>query len=199
MVNLPGMGVDWSEADVPQMTQGLEEVLTLLFRGMPTVVLSVSTGNLLAFGLKAPNICRRVAVEPFFTTRDLWPFVANSRARLAKTPDSAGLATYLWKVFGIGATALEERDYRYLLQGITVPTDVIVGELPLLPQRTLPVWPSFTSEADRQALASNPLVAMHVGPPGTGHGVTIDGLGAALKKRLAHVALRAAAELCGPA
>lgn len=198
VVNLPGMGGLWSDAGVAELTRGLEEVLALTFHGLPTVVLGTSTGNLPAFGLTAANICRRVAVEPFFTTKDLWPFVANVRARLAKTPDNVGLVTFLWKIFGIGPTELEDRDYRHLLQTISVPTDVVVGQVPLLPPRALPTWPSFTSQEDRRALVANPFVTLHEGAPGTGHAVTVVEPGAALQKRVLHLALRAAADLCGP-
>lgn len=196
VANLPGMGVPWSDADLPALTAGMEEALALLFRGLPTVVMGASTGNLLAFGLKAPSICRRVAVEPFFSTANLWPFVADARRRMTKAPENAALAAYLWRVFGIDPTAQENRDYRHLLLGISVPTDVIVGGLALLPPRQLATWPSFTSQADREALAENPLVTIHEGPPDSGHGVTIGGPGAALQKRLLHAALHAAAELC---
>ena len=196
VANLPGMGVPWSDAGLPELTAGMEEALALLFRGLPTVVMGASTGNLLAFGLKASNICRRVSVEPFFSTGDLWPFVADARQRMADNPRNASIAAYLWRVFGIAPAALENRDYRHLLTGISVPTDVIVGGLPLLPPRKLTAWPSFTSQADRQALADNPLVTIHEGPPQSGHAVTVEGAGAALQKRLLHAALHAAAELC---
>jgi len=199
IVNLPGMaGVPWSAATPAQLSAGLEEAIRLLLGDLPIVAFGSSTGNLLSLGLRLPNICRRVAVEPFFQTKDLWPFIANSRQRMDRNPADVFLARYFWNVFGIGPTTVEGRDYRHLLGAITVPTDVIVGQIPLLPPRATEVWPSFTSQEDRAALTANPLVTLHEGPPGTGHSVNADPGGDALVKRTLHAALHAAAALCAP-
>jgi hypothetical protein len=199
IVNLPGMvGVPWSAATPAELSRGLAEAVVRLLGDLPIVAFGTSTGNLLSLGLRLPNICRRLAVEPFFQTQDLWPFIANSRQRMGKRPDDTSLARYFWDVFGIGPTSLENRDYRQLLDNIIMPTDVIAGELPLLPEREVDVWPSFTSQADRAALTANPLVSFHQGPAGTGHYVQADRTVEALIRRLLHAALRDAAEFCGP-
>jgi hypothetical protein len=90
---------------------------------------------------------------------------------------------------------VENRDYRHLLDEITVPTDVIVGQLPLLPRRSTEIWPSFTSADDRAALAANPLVTLHEGPAGTGHSYGSVPPHDARVKKLLHAALRDAAKL----
>jgi hypothetical protein len=170
IANLPGMaGVPWGTASVAELTQGLSEAVTLLLRDLPVVAFGASTGNILTLGLRLPNIRRRVALEPFLQTRDLWPFIQNSRERMQQRPENAALAHYFWEFFGIAPDRAENRDYRRLLENITAPMDVMVGGAPLLPKRELDYWPSFTSDEDRAALVANPFVKMHLGPPDTGH------------------------------
>ena len=171
IVTLPGMaGSFWaSNPNVEGLTRGLEQAVGMLLPDAPMVAFGVSTGNLLSLGLRLPNIWRRVAVEPFFQTRDLWPFIANSRERLKLNPGHDQMALFLWEFFGIGADRLENRDYGRLLENITVPTDVMVGQMPLLPERNVEIWPSFTSAEDRARLAANPLVTLHEGRAGAGH------------------------------
>jgi pimeloyl-ACP methyl ester carboxylesterase len=199
IVNLPGMdGVPWAPATPAQLSRGLAEAVQLLLGDSPIVAFGSSTGNLLSLGLRLPNIFHRVLVEPFFQTKDLWPFIANSRQRMERNPADAAMARYFWDVFGIGPTAFENRDYRHLLDAITVPSDVVVGQLPLLPARSVEIWPSFTSEEDRAALTANPLVTLHVGPTGTGHNINADPAADAQIKRALHAALLAGAALCTP-
>lgn len=176
VANLPGMaGVYWAKTTVAQMTLSLEEAVKRLLPRDPLVVMGISTGNLLALGLRSSNICHRVAVEPFFQTERLWPFIANSRERLEMFDKSKPakllehMEAFFWEVFGIAPGTLENRDYRHLLDAIECPTDVLVGGSPLLPERDIDEWPSFTSDDDRARLAANPLVILHVGPAGTGH------------------------------
>jgi pimeloyl-ACP methyl ester carboxylesterase len=171
VVYLPGMVVTpWTEHTMAELVTGFEELLRLLLRDTPIILLGASTGNLLALGVTLPNIVRRIAVEPFFETGNLWPFIANSRARMAAFPEQASLPKYLWTHFGISENGVENRNYSHLLRNITQPTDVIFGEMRLMPVRELPEWPSFLEPAYREVLAANPLVTMHEGPPGSGHG-----------------------------
>jgi hypothetical protein len=202
IVNLPGMGgAPWANATVSGLTESLEQTVRLLLPSAPIVAFGASTGNLLSLGLRLPNICRRVALEPFLETGELWPFIANSRERLemnlprAHTGHYAYLKDYLWEVFGVASDKLENRDYRRLLDNITVPTDVMVGELPLLPRRRTDIWPSFTSAKDRASLAANPLVTFHEGPAGTGHSYQSGVPTGEQLKHLLHAALRHAVKV----
>jgi hypothetical protein len=197
IANLPGMlGVPWSSANAAELTRGLEEAVRLLLGDLPLVAFGASTGNLLSFGLRLPTICRRVALEPFFQTENLWPFIAHCRDRMARKPGAEGLARFLWTFFGIGPDSLENRDYRHLLDGITVKTDVLVGGLPLLPEREVDNWPSFCSAEDRELLHANPLVTVHSGPPGVGHRFGSLPPSDAYVRRVLHAALLDAAQLC---
>jgi hypothetical protein len=137
VVTLPGMaGSFWAKRpDVAGLTAGLERAVGMLLPEAPIVAFGVSAGNLLSLGLRLPNISHRVAVEPFFQTQDLWPFIANSRARLALNPGHETMARFFWEVFGIAPDRLENRDYGALLNNIAQPTDVVVGGQPLLPER----------------------------------------------------------------
>lgn len=174
VVNLPGMlGVPWARPTLALLTQGLEGAARLLLGDSPLVVFGVSAGNLLTLGLKLPTIWRRVALEPFFETQHLWPFIANSRERMAQSPENTAMTHYFWEFFGIGPNAIQNRDYRYLIDNISVPTDVLVAHTPLLPPRPAEYWPSFCSQEDRDALAANPFVKLMTGPPGTGHSYTL--------------------------
>jgi hypothetical protein len=197
IANLPGMsGVFWANnPSVADLTRVLEQGVQRLLGDAPIVAFAASTGNLLSLGLRLPNICRRVALEPFFQTEDLWPFIADARERMKMNPGADYLQQFYWEFFGISPTELENRDYRALMQNISVPTDVITGQLPLLPRRALDRWPSFTSAADRAALAANPLVTLQEGPAGTGHGYGTVPPGDAEVKALLHKALVEAVKL----
>lgn len=198
VANLPGMGTPWSPVGVPALTAGLQEVAAWLFGDLPLVVLGVSTGALLALGFTAPSLVRTVVLEPFLQTAHLWPFVADSRSRLERHHNHPAMVSFLWTLFGIGATELENRDYRYLAEGLSAPTDVIVGGMPLLPERPTPTWPSFATDEDRAAFRRNPLATLHEGPPDTGHNYgSIPGPGRQVLNQVLVAALNEALRACG--
>lgn len=191
VINQPGMaGTPWSNPTVAEATEALRRLVARLIPRAPIVALGVSTGNLLTLGLELPNLRRRIALEPFFQTRDLWPFIANSRERMTLNPGNAAMVRYFWEVFGIAPERVENRDYRHLLDAITVPTDVILGALPLMPERETATWPSFTGVEDRAALAANPLVRLHEGPADSGHNHGSVGPSQAGVRQVIHAALR---------
>jgi hypothetical protein len=170
LVDLPGAPLSpWSKSDIWELTEGLDELIVNILRGAPTVLFGVGAGALLALGSKAPNIVHRIAVEPFFSTQNLWPFIAHARRQLAADRRDAGLRLFLWKVFGIKDVSVQNRNYRDLLLGIDQPTDVVAGGAPLMPKRTLTAWPSLLETADREVLRRNPMVRLHEGPPDSGH------------------------------
>jgi hypothetical protein len=174
IVRLPGWGVPLSDASARQLTFGLQEAMTLLFRDLPIVVCGLSASAMVTLPLKAPNIHRKVILEPFLRTARLWPLINHARRVMAKHPEDSPLQQYLWNILGIGGTTLEDRDYRYVVEDIDVPTAVVVGGLPLMPERDLPLFPSLTSEEDRDLLRAHPLVTLFEGPAEAGHNLWID-------------------------
>ncbi len=179
IVPLPGMGGSLTRTfDIATITRSLDEGLASLFRETPLVTYGVSTGCLVTLGLQAPQIVRQVALEPFFRTAPLWPFHVTAREFLASEPTNRGARVAADQIFGIPeAGAVVDRDYRALLQRLRTPLDVILGDLPLEPVRSLEDLPSLCSREDRAALAAHPRVTVHPGPPGSGHdlGITPDG------------------------
>jgi hypothetical protein len=100
----------------------------------------------------------------------------------------------MWNFMGYAADRVKNRDYSHLPPEISVPTDVLVGELPLEPVRDLPTWPSLTSKDDRAALEANPNVTLHVGPQGSGHGLAHWPEATKMLDKLCHAALLRAAK-----
>jgi hypothetical protein len=172
----PGMGGSLTRTfDVKTLSLMVDAVIATLLKDVPIVTYGVSTGCLVTLSLRAPEIVRHVALEPFFRTAPLWPLHRTLREFIAAAPGMVGGHQAAEALFGYTAPPAEkvvDRDYRHVLDALRTPVDVIVGDLPLEPVREISGWPSFTSAEDRQALAANPLVTMHAGPAGSGHQVS---------------------------
>ena len=191
---LPGMGGSLTRTfEIAALTRSLDEAIAGLFTRAPVVAYGVSTGSLVTLGLAAPQVVRHVALEPFFRTAPLWAFHQTARDYMASKPDNHGARQAVEQIFGLTETDLVDRDYRGLLSGLTKPLDVILGDLPLEPQRPLGGLPSLTSREDRAVLAAHPGVTVHPGPPGSGHDPTFTPEGAALVQAVLRRALDAAA------
>lgn len=171
------------------MSAAYDEALALLAPGRSVVAYGISTGALVTLGLRSSHIVRHVAQEPFFSTADLWPFIDNEQERLRNRSESRELAAFHRTLFGIEVDRVENRDYGHLLDNIPTPLDVIVGQLPLLPRRNLPTWPSFTKAEHLARLRTMPGVAIHIGPEGSGHHVEAGEQGVALVQRVLRAAL----------
>jgi len=194
--SLPGMFSPAFDRHLPaDYSAAFDELIGLLLPTQPIVAYGVSTGALVTLGLQAPNVVRHIAQEPFFNTRDLWPFQAHAQERLRANPDNRGLADFLASIFGIGLGGIENIDYEHLARGIRLPTDVIVAELPLLPKRALDLWPSFTSVHDRDLLRANATVRLHEAQKGTGHNVAGGPVGERFVQQIREDALREAARV----
>ncbi len=190
---LPGMLSPAFEFHRPaDYAAAFDELIGALLPTQPVVSYGVSTGCLVTLGLRAPNVVRHIAQEPFLNTRDLWPFIANSQERLANYPSNRPLADFLGTMFGFKADRTDNVDYEHLARDLRVPTDVVVAELPLLPRRALDTWPSLTSTHDRDVLRANPVVRLHEGPKGTGHHIAADAEGERFVHQIRVEALRAA-------
>lgn len=189
---LPGFfATRFVDAGVSELRAAFDDVIRCVAADQPVVVLGISTGCLVTLGLTSPNIRRQVALEPFFSTAGLWPFIDYAAMRR----DEAGDASrFLWSFFGVrGGKVLEERDYSDLPERIHVPTDVIVGAEPLGEKRDFLGWPSLTADRDRAALSANPKVRLHEAPAGSGHGLFFTDGGRALTRRVLFDAMHAVA------
>jgi pimeloyl-ACP methyl ester carboxylesterase len=191
---LPGMGGSKTrEFHVPTFTHSLEATLEALLPNRRVVLVGGSTGCLVTLGVRSSQVVRQVAVEPFFRTAPLWPFNETARRMLSQEPDRKGAQIAAWELFGLKGDDVVDRDYRALLDGLTVPLDVLVGEAPLEPARMREAWPSLTSAEDRAMLAARPGVTIHVGGPDSGHQVAYEGEGRVQFRRILADALAAAA------
>jgi len=101
----------------------------------PTLV-GVSTGATVALMMKARSV---LAIEPFLATGPLWPL----RKWVLANPLGDEHARFAQQVF------LEDHVY---VPHIGLPTTVIVGAEPLLPERRTSEFPSLTSASDRADL-----------------------------------------------
>ena len=190
---LPGMGGSTTITFEPaRLSVAMDEVIGLLLPGRSIVAYGASTGALVTLGLRSPGILRHVAVEPFFRTAPLWPLLKSVREFIAKAPEMSGGARAAEEIFGLAGDKVVDRDYRPLLEGLCVPTDVVLAQMPLEPEREMGGWPSLTSAEDRRRLADHPLVTLHNGPPDSRHDIAVTPEGSAIVKKVLLQALRAA-------
>ncbi len=143
------------------------EAIETAFPDRPVVLIGVSAGAVVALGVRARNLARVVAVEPPLSTGEAWPVHAPLRAHLASNADPAGVAL-VREAFGVTVQGVEDRDHGWVLEGLAVPVDVVLGAEPLEPRRTVPRFPSLLGEAQRRRLAATPGVRLHLAE-GTGH------------------------------
>ena len=136
----------------------------------PTIVIGASIGALVALSMKSELIKGIVLLEPPLQTEKLWCLVDSFRAKLMASPRDGGLREFLWNVFGISETALENRDYRPLLDGLSVPGWAAFGGLPLMPPRPIETLPSLVDEPERALIRDNKLLKVEIVPT-VGHNV----------------------------
>lgn len=143
LANLPGHGGApvLSETSVAAWTKAFAEGLGQLRR--PLLLVGESLGGLVALGVPG---AQAVAIDPFFATDDLWPLQHTLKAT-AGTNQSRGLGP----IFSAGQT------YYHLLRARRA--DLIVGDIPLLPPRSLPSTPSLFRCEDAAQLGDG--VAIH--------------------------------------
>ncbi|THD60187.1 glycosyltransferase [Phenylobacterium sp.] len=145
------------------------EILETEFAARQVVLLGVSTGAVIALGVRARNLARVVAVEPPLVTRTLWPLTRSLPEHLRSQNDPVANAFAL-EALGLGPQGASPRDHTGLLRDLSVPVDVLLGSEPLMPPRELKRLPSLVDEAERRRLAATPGVRLHVAPD-AGHNV----------------------------
>lgn len=136
----------------------------------PVIACGASIGGLVALGLRSPQIRRAVVVEPPLVMSKVWALRPTLRAKLKQSPDDKDLRAFVVNVFGVTETEAQERLYTGLLDGLSVPTHVLVGDRPLFPERPFEKLPSLVDEPERALMAAHPLIRLSVAP-GAGHNV----------------------------
>jgi pimeloyl-ACP methyl ester carboxylesterase len=170
IMRLPGAGSPpLRSLAIADVTLAVAELIESTFPRRPVVLLGVSIGAVVALGVRAANIARVVAIEPPLVTGGLWPVVAPLREALGKSHDRLA-HDMAFQAYGIGVQKIEDRNYLGVLQGLRAPTDVVLGEAPLEPERPVDRFPSLVGDPLRRELGRNPRVRLHVAP-GAGHNV----------------------------
>lgn len=148
--------------------QGYSEALDQI--GRPCVVVGASIGALVALKIWSTQVHGRVLLEPPLQTVKLWCLLENFRGMLKKSPDDVPLHDFLWNIFGISESTLENRDTRQMVAELTTPGWAVFGEAPLMPPRAITELPSLVDEPERALLRAHPLLKSEVIPT-IGHNV----------------------------
>lgn len=114
----------------------------------PVTVMGESAGGLVALAMDAD--VRRLALDPPLHTAKLWPAFPFYRRAYAELPR---FRSFLTNVFGVTAEGIVDRDYTATF---VRPAHVMVGDVPLWPQRPFVQIPSVLDDEDRAVLTGRP-------------------------------------------
>ena len=162
-------GAGLSSSTLADLSAMVGELLESRFADRPVVLLGLSSGAVIALGVRARNLARIVAVEPPLVTGNLWPISEPLGGHLRRLGDPVATA-FAFEAFGIGGAEAVARNHLAALAGLNVPVDVILGAVPLRPARRLSQFPSLVDAPERRRLAATPGVRLHLAQ-GAGHNV----------------------------
>lgn len=145
-------------------------VVATAFANRPVIACGASIGGLVAMGLKAPQIRAGLLMEPPLVMNKLWPMWPMLRRRLTEHRGDTELRRFIFNVFGVTEEGVEDRRFAGLLDTLTTPTQVLVGERPLFPERSFDKLPSLVDEPERALMAAHPKIRLSV-MQGAGHNV----------------------------
>jgi pimeloyl-ACP methyl ester carboxylesterase len=169
VMRLPGNHApELAETSVEAWAQAVSELVDGAFAGRLVVLVGVSVGALVALGVRSRLVRRVIALEPPLVMDKLWPMATVLRKRWRE--DSAA-RPFIEAVFGVTEAGQAMRSYFHLLQGAPA-ADVLVGGIPLYPERLLDRFPSFVDAPERAWLAAQPGVTLHVAPE-AGHNIHV--------------------------
>jgi hypothetical protein len=194
LMRLPGNGAPpLTETSIAAWSRALGELVESAFAGRIVVLLGLSVGALVMLGVRSPLVRRVIALEPPLVMDKLWPMIGDLRVKWRDEPHERPVVE---AVFGVTGDSSLDRRYFGLFDGARPPVDIVVGDIPLLPERALARFPSFVDMPERAWIAAQPGVSLHVAP-GAGHAVQVfaaeftrdvilDALGKALSPRTVH-------------
>jgi pimeloyl-ACP methyl ester carboxylesterase len=140
------------------------EALDQRAAGRPVAAVGLSTGALVVMALRAKGLKSMLLIEPPLRSEGSWPLFAF------RDQGPPGWESLIEPVFGIGRETARPVDYAPLLDTLAVPALALAGDIPLQPQRNLPVMPSLVDAESRAILAAHPRVRFEE-LPGVGHNV----------------------------
>jgi hypothetical protein len=171
LLHMPGIDAPpLSDPSIEAFSTVVGELIDELFAGRRVVVLGVSIGAVAALGVRSRSVRRIVAVEPLLATAGLWPMVDALRSHLANLPANSPIHPLFERLFGVTKAQITPRDYRHVLDGLSVPVDVVLAGEPLQPRRRVERLPSLVDAPERALLSVLPQVRMHLAQ-GAGHNV----------------------------
>jgi pimeloyl-ACP methyl ester carboxylesterase len=180
VANTPGFFCpSLTETSIPAFARAMDEVVHQSLSGRPVYVCGESVGGLIALAM-VTDCAGRLVLDPPLRPAKCWPILPGFEERLAANPS---LAPFMHEVFGMGAR--EERDYTPLLRGPRA--EVLVGELPLYPERESRLTPSLVDEPERDMIRAADHLRLMIAP-GAGHVIPGNAPGAFLSAvgRLLH-------------
>lgn len=155
-------------ASVGVYASAYSHVIAEQFRDRTVIGCGASIGGLVALGLRAPQVRNLLVIEPPLVMSKVWALRPTLRAKLAS--GDAAVREFIVNVFGVTETEVAERRYDGLLDALSKPTHVMVGDRPLLPERAVEKLPSLVDEPERAQMAAHPHIRLTVAP-GAGHNV----------------------------
>lgn len=169
VMRLPGNGTpQLAQTSIPAWSRAVSELVDTTFAGRAVVLVGLSIGALVALGVRSPLVRRVVALEPPLVMSKLWPM---ADALSARWRDDAAARPFIETVFGVSGAGRQDVTYFQLFDGAP-PADVVLGEVALYPERPLERFPSFVDAPERDWLARQPGVEVHLAP-GAGHNIHV--------------------------
>jgi len=166
IAHLPGNHCPWLEdMSLAAVTAAFDEAIAKTASDAPILAAGISTGALVALGLKAANVRRLLLIEPPIRPHLAWPL------REYQMQGHADRFRLVGPIFGIYADRIEPRDYSDLLHELDRPAQVLMGEVP--PAEPFPFTdglPSLVDAMTRSDLEAHPLVTRRL-VRGVGHNI----------------------------
>ncbi len=137
------------------------EAIGLAFGARPVLLAGQGMGATLALAVQAPSVARILAVEPELCPATAWPVLPTFRKIYRERP---AIRPLLKALYGASPDGSDAPSNLGLIDALSVPVDVVVGDEPLMPQRPVKRAPSLVGEPERQALRARAGVRIRVAP-----------------------------------
>jgi acetyltransferase-like isoleucine patch superfamily enzyme/pimeloyl-ACP methyl ester carboxylesterase len=154
-LDIPGCG---KSTEPPEMTvESIARELTYAIKQLisgPYRICGVSFGGALGLEIASgDNRCKGVVlVDTPMSAKKLWHNHNFLRYNISEKPDNQYIRKFALDIYGVTEYAVVERDYWYLLEKVKASIEVIVGDVPLYPERPFHKVPVCLDEDDLHRL-----------------------------------------------